>query len=552
MAALEAHPSDDPSSISFAELEPSYAAEEGQTRDALLAIAAGWWVVAGMIFVAGLVLAWQVVQTTTHATNHERSVLQAIGATRGELATATMLVVAPAMVVGTAIGVAVSILASPLASVGLARSIEPYPGSIVVSGGVIAGGGVTMVIVALTIAVLAVGSAGARRSARYMRPAPWPRLVRPIAAVLGAREALGRRVRDSGRTSVLVAALAIAGMVAAIAVAASIAYLGDDPTLTGSTPARVLDSGESTDLLDEALPFVTSDPRVGFAATYHIFFPNFADGTETTAIAIDVLRGDFAPTILHGEPPIHPDEAVLGPATLEVMNVDVGDTVQLMGDTGEPVDFEVVGSGLFPQGDFDFDAGVGLTAAGATRVIGDPHDNAAIHGLIFDWSPDVDAAAADASVGIDPFTDAESLAPPPVTNLAQVTGLVRLLAAVFAIMALAVLTHAALIAERKRRHDIAAVRALGLGHGAGPLSVVAHAFAVLAMSVMVGVPLGALVARTVWTRIAADAHFVPVTRLVPGQQLAAVACLALAASITLALPLLRSRQLRPITELRAE
>jgi hypothetical protein len=341
-------------------------------------------------------------------------------------------------------------------------------------------------------------------------------------------------------------------MIAAIAVSASIAHLRDDPRLTGSTSARVLDSGESTDQLDEALPFVKSDPRVGFAATYHIFFPHFADGTETTAIAIDVLRGDFTPTILHGEPPIRPDEAVLGPATLEMMNIDVGDTVKLIGETGQPVDFEVVGAGLFPQGDFDFDAGVGLTAAGSTRVIGDPHDNAAIHGLIFDWAPEVDSAAADASVGIDPFTDALSLAPPPVTNLARVTGLVRLLAAVFAMMALAALTHAAVTAERRRRHDIAALRALGLGHGAGPLSVVAHASTVLAMSVAVGVPFGALIARTVWTRIAADAHFIPVTTIVPGQQLAAVAGLALTASLALALPLLRSRQLRPITELRAE
>ena len=121
------------------------------------------------------------------------------------------------------------------------------------------------------------------------------------------------------------------------------------------------------------------------------------------------------------------------------------------------------------------------------------------------------------------------------------------------IMALAALTHAALIAERRRRHDIATMRALGLGHGAGPLQrrrshdhrpCDEHGRRRSTRSIGP--------ARTVWTRIAADAHFVPVTKLVQGQQVATIAGLALATSIALALPLFRSRQLRPITVLRTE
>jgi len=59
----------------------------------------------------------------------------------------------------------------------------------------------------------------------------------------------------------------------------------------------------------------------------------------------------------------------LGPLTLERLDKRVGDTVELRGDRGR-ADYEIVGSMLFPEGDFAHDDGLGMSVSGAERLVG--------------------------------------------------------------------------------------------------------------------------------------------------------------------------------------
>ena len=146
------------------------------------------------------------------------------------------------------------------------------------------------------------------------------------------------------------------------------------------------------------------------------------------------------------------------------MNAALGDEVTLADpDSGREGTFQIVGINLFPQGDLEFDDGVWVTNDGAARLIGDPHDNAEIHGLIYDWAPGIDPAAADASVGFR--SDLIGVAAPPVANLGAVVGLTRLLAIVFGVIVVALLWHASMIAGRRGRRELSTLQALGLVGG---------------------------------------------------------------------------------------
>jgi hypothetical protein len=226
---------------------------------------------------------------------------------------------------------------------------DPKPGAVVVSLPVLLVGGAG-VVVAIGLVVAAASARVATTRGRKTRPAGgYVPLGHPLPAVLGVRTAVGAAGRASvSRGSVVGGALATAGVVTAVAVGASIHHLREDLTLSGQDDGYSIDSSESAEVLDAALPVLAADTRLAYLGVAHVFFPELPDGQGSPAIAFD--------------------EIVVGPRLLRDADIELGDTIVL---AGQPV--EVVGIQVAPQpGNGSFGSTVTVLAESGTFTSEDP------------------------------------------------------------------------------------------------------------------------------------------------------------------------------------
>lgn len=535
-------------------LEPEATIADDDARDGLRAIAASLWVLGAVATLTGLAVVAQIVAVAARQARRESGALLAIGWTRPQVAAATIGLIAPAVLVGVALGLLGAIVASPLALVALARRVDPHPARIVISAPILALGGLVIVTVVVVLVTVTVRITGRRRRRTPTSSTRWPRLRHPLPVVLGTRAALGTTGSTATTRSVLGGCiLAVAGMGATVAIGASIANLTTDLTLSGQDDGYSIDSGEATTLLDEALPILEQDDRIAYLSVIHVFFPRVGDLGEVSAIGLDRRIGDEPISLVSGRAPNRDDEVLVGPATLEQLGLEVGDELTL-GDTRGDAAFRIVGTVLFPPGDFTFDEGVAVTASGASRLIGDPRVGAEIHSLSFDWEDGVDAEVANAALGIRVFGGGTSptLVPGTVRSIGQVRGVTQFLALLFAVLATGIVAHGLLAAVRRGRGDAGVLRSLGLGAGSARRVIVTQALTTTAIGLLIGLPTGLVFGRRIWDRLATSAHVVP-HAVFPAGTIALVA-LAIASAVALvaSVPAVRSPRATPTSASRTE
>lgn len=537
---------------------PSIYADDAATDDGLDTIATALRLLAAVLAVAGWVTLGLGLVRLARVALIDRYTLVALGWTRRQMAGVTTATFAPWVIGGIAVGVILGAVASPLALVGLARKVDPAPTAVRVDGVILFTVSIAAVMGAV-VTLLAVGlRAASSREPRRARRHWGPPLGRPIAVVVGVRNALFGEANGGGRASrgaVAVMAAGSAAAVAALMVSASIGRLQSDPSLSGQSSARVVDSGESVDVYDQALPLLEQDPRVATVAGVHVSF-DLTAGRDAglTSLIYDIRRGDIGASVLDGRIAQQPDEVALGPATLDRLGRTVDDRIELRGPNGNG-EYRIVGSILFPEGDFPHDDGAALTIAGADRVLGNTHDTAQIHQIAYAWADGVDADAADAQLRSDGFsilTNETALKPASVTNLAEVEALPRFLAAFIVVLSLVTLGHALSASARLRTKEVGALRALGVTRTGCAVVVVAHAAAILTVGVVVGLPLGLALGRETWAPIAHNANVV-VRAVAPwtATGVLLVAGVAAAALCTVG-PIWRVLRAQPATSLRTE
>ena len=538
--------------------EPSVYGDDGATDDGLATIATALRLVAAVAAIAGATTVVMALGRSTRAALRERTALVAIGATRRQLIGAALIVVFPAVAVGALLGVVLGVALTPDAMVGLAARIEPAAARTALEWPIVLGvlGGV---LVITTATVVAVAARGVRTVAPRVRPPiGLVHLDRPLPVVLGLRQAVAGEPELGGRTSraaLAVGVLGLVGVVAALTVSGSILNLRSDPYLFGSGgTARLIDSGESTEVFDEVMPLLAVDPRVASLSGLHISWGATLEGRDIALLAFDRRRGSLDPSIVEGRMPKGRGEVALGPATLERIGADVGERVVMEGPDGEAT-YRVVGSILFPEGDFSFDDGTAMTVAGAEPIVGDVHDTGSIHSVLFDWADGVDGAAADrelAKAGIRVFGASGGVEPAGVTNLGQVSELPKYLAAFLGVLALVTLGHALGVSSRRRTREQATLRVLGLTSRAGAAVVAVQAGVVATVALGLGIPLGFLLGNRIWSGIAENAHVVVRTVLPVAWVAVVVVAVVLATVLVAIVPVVRTRRIRPAQALRAE
>lgn len=440
----------------------------------------------------------------------DHRVLGALGVTRGQLTVAVAARAAAVAVVGAAIAAVLAVALSPVLLFGLARQAEPDRG-VAVDGGTLALG--VLVVIVVTVALAAASSAvQGRRLLRGSRVARSSRVASaatqlgaPPSATAGLRMALdtgGGRPPVPVRTSLVGAVASVAAVVVSLSFAASLDHLFATPPLYGWNWDALYGNPYTEDVASHATPILARSPEVGGYSTVS-FAQVEVDGLRTQALAFDTLQGSVLPSVVAGRAPDRPDEIAMGAVSLDRIGAGIGDVVTLQaGDASTHV--RVVGRVVLPGlGQYDVDGlgeGALLTQDGLERVADAPRNLFAVS-----FAAGVDASAVARTLSERLSIDLASLAvaPEEVANFGRVDSLPAVLAGLVATVGAATLAHVVMVGVRRRRRDLAVLKALGFVRRDLRATVGWQATTLAVIALVVGVPLGVALGRVTW-RIFAD------------------------------------------------
>ncbi|HEX2701174.1 MAG TPA: FtsX-like permease family protein [Acidimicrobiales bacterium] len=511
---------------------------------------------AGAALLAGLVLVGQALTRTVYAMAEPVLSLRALGLTNSELVGALVLPLALTAVVAGGVAVAGAVLFSERFPVGLARRLEPDLG-VHADWWVLAPGAALV-----TLVILAGAAYAAFRSTRRLRSdepvatrssvAGWARRAAPVPVAIGMGLALeGGRGRRSlpVRPALAGAVIGVVGVIGALGLVKGI----DDALASPSRSGQVWDAyvapteEHNGDSLGTAL---TEEAGVGAVAAFDRA-PLDVDGDGLPVYAIDAVKGHLSFVVLEGRAPARDDEAAIGPASAKALGKSIGDTVTVSSTKGTE-HLRIVGSALLAQTPHtEFDQGLWTTPGGLAEVDDRPPEGIDVEFVV----------KAKPGVGHDDLVQhlqsvygdvGEATYPQDVLLLRNVRTLPRALALFLVLLAVAAVTHALLTAVRRRRHDLAVLRAMGFRPRQNALCILSQSMTIAAVGLVVGLPLGAVAGRLAW-RWVADAtplvYVAPLALVAVG--LAAPGALA-TANLLAAVPARRAARLRPAEVLRSE
>jgi ABC-type lipoprotein release transport system permease subunit len=489
--------------------------------------------------------------------------LAAMGLTRAERGAAAVLELVPAIFLGAVGALVAALIVSYWMPFGFAGRVEPHPGFdadwvVLFPGALALFAGSVLLTVAVASRTIGVVRPAPRRVPLATRLAEAAR-ARPATAA-GLRMALerGRGARAVPVGMALAGAvLVIVGVTGALTFGASLRRMIDEPR------ARGFSWDVEVTIPPEAQQVLVDDTDIAhLTAVAHETLT--IDDVTVDARGLETLRGAPPDMVLEGRAPAAVDEIALGRQSLREMDADVGDVVHVVGVSGT-FERRVVGIAVFGGMDDDPALGEGamLTMASLEEIVrepgADPGSGLEGHGdgeFAVGYAPGVDATAATARLNerLNPDgygTDAPKT-PVELRRLQDVRGLPAALAIFIGVLGVIAIGYAFVTAVQRRRADLAMHKALGMTRAGVRAIVLIQATTTVLIGVLVGVPLGLLLARLVW-RVQVDnlgARFVVVA---PALLLAGVCLAALVlANVSSLLPARRAVRMRAATVLRTE
>ena len=510
--------------------------------------AVGWWILAALAALAalaGLAVVGQALARQSAVESEDHPILIAVGMSGRELFALDM---ARNLVVGLAGAVGAVVLAtalSPIAPLGEARLAEDSTGVAVDSLVLLLGALATVVV------VLALGIWPALRAARTRRmderagPSGPSVVVRhlvtlgaPPTAVIGVGNALERR---SGRSTVPLGSALLGMVLAVIALCAtgvfgaSLTHLTATPRLYGD-PEQLGFNPANTALLaslehDPAVTAITEGVGAGDVTV---------NGKIVGAIAGTPVKGPFLFSTVAGKLPVGDDQVGLGVSTMHLVGARIGSLVDITFAThsGAPhtEPYRVVSQVSFPQlgGFVSLGRGILTTTAGLIHVACLPGPQLALcrqkvaniggGGVRVTFVPGPSGKAAlDHYMAAYPSITSLPLAPTSLVNFGEAVNFPLIFGAMLAVFGAATLAHLLAVSVSRRRREVGLLKVLGFVNRQVVSTVSWQATTLALVGVLVGVPLGLVIGRTVWNAFANNLGVVPV----------AVVPLVLTAAITL-------------------
>jgi hypothetical protein len=483
---------------------------------------------AAAILLGGGILVAQVLGRSSSTIADDAVVLRALGMSRDHMGLATGLSHVIPAVVAAPVALGAALLASSHFPVGLGRRIDPDVGYHV--DWIIIGPGMALVVVLVLAASVLVGRGSAegrlRRQSTSKSSGAWRRSA-PVAIGLGATMAFetgrgGRRIPVV--PALLAATVAVMGVVASLTIDRGINYALHHPELAGvtwdasATPASDAQTGRN--VTPKLARHVIEAPGVRAAAVVDRDVINVGN-VGAPVFSVRPIAGASATPITFaltsGRAPRGRGEAAIGPATAKDLHVGIGDTVSV-GASHDRV--KIVGEALFPSDvHSEFDEGLWLAPAQFDAVV--PPIGPA--GSISDgrvvavrFEPGVSSQKGfehlQSALG-QLVTDIEPPdTPVELANLQNVRTLPQVLAVFLGLIAVAALGSVLFSCARRRGHELAVLRALGMTRGNIRTILNSQGTAIGLFGLVIGIPLGLVVGRLGWRAIAAR---VPLSEVAP-------------------------------------
>ena len=510
---------------------------------------------------AALLIAGQPIGRQLHLGADELPVLRALGETPAMTTGDGMIGVGGAIGTGTLLAVGVAISLSPLSPIGAVRQVYPDPGV-----------AVDWTVIAVGVVVL-VGGLGTATFAMARRRSPNratdQRLVsshrgsglsrRAAASGLPASVAVGIGFavdRGAGRRAVPVRS-AIVGMVLAVVVVtatltfgASLATLVTHPSLYGwNWSDELLAGGGASDIPQvQATRLLDHDPDV--VAWSGVYFGALEiDGTSVPVLGASPAAS-VAPPTLSGHAFDAPDEVVLGATTLAALHKRIGDTVTVGSGGASTTRLRIVGTAAMPAIGSNFsqhlEMGTGAILSSAlippvarnflnTPVTG---PNAIFVRLRHGASAgSLQTIATQLSTTADDGVGVQSVQrPAEIVNDRSLGTTPTLLGAALALGAVVAFGLTLIASVRRRRRDMALLKALGFTRRQLAVVVAWQSSVATAIGIVVGLPVGIVFGRALWDLFARDIDAVPAPTI-PALSIVLVALGALAlANLAAAVP----------------
>jgi hypothetical protein len=424
--------------------------------------------------------------------------LRELGLSRGISVVSVTAEYVPAAIAGTVLALVGAALGSMWFPTGLVGRAEVTRG-VQVDGVVFGVGALAIVLLVVARALVgAIRATAAPREIRATRTSWTDRVGNALspASGTGVRWAVGRAEGTRPTTAILATVIGIAGLLAVTTYTQQLDHVVATPATWGMPADAGSEVGDDPAVLAELRKGVEGLDAVDDISVYTLASRVDVDDVTMQVWAFDKVRGNIEPTIVAGRAPTRDTEAMLGTKTVGELNVAVGDTVRVVGTNKDPYELTVVGTGLFPNSDTD-EIATGIVTT--RRVLAALAPEEPRSGVVWNWKDggDIDGAIetlSERGADVSPPT-----VPPDIANMRILRSYPWWLAAFLVILAILACSNALIVSSRRRRHEMAVLGALGFRRGQlrGALATQGVTVGVLASAI--GIPLGLLVGKWVWT-----------------------------------------------------
>jgi FtsX-like permease family len=511
------------------------------------------------------------------------AVLRALGVTRGQAVLAAALPGVIPVLGGVALAVAGAVAVSPLAPVGPVRRYDPARGY--QADGLVLGAGAAVLAVALLVALAALAARSVRQRERGAR-AGSSAVARaaaaaglPATAVVGTRNTLepgtgGRAVPV--RSALLGAVAAVTAVVAAVVFNASLGGLASHPARYGWNWDLVIQAeasynsfipGKMEKLLKNE-PAVAGWSEFGFAQ-----LP--VDSQVVPVLGLRRETGTVEPPTTSGRALSGPGQIELGPVTLRQLGKKIGDRIRI---GIAPYERTVVITGTVTMPSFGVGAadhpslgrggmlGEDTLLAAEGQANGRPGVSGSLvvrpSAVAIDLAPGTTAEqrarlvhrVVDANPDGTPGGTYElrRVQASAVVNTEQMGGQPLALGAALAAAAVLSLALTVLSLVRRRRHELALLKTIGMTRRQIRAVIAWQTTLTLLIAVVIGGPLGVVGGRLAWRAFAGSLGVVPIVEVPLTVLILGLAVLVLAGDLLAMLPATVAARTRPAAELRTE
>jgi ABC-type lipoprotein release transport system permease subunit len=511
------------------------------------------------------------------------AVFRALGATRGQAALTAALPGVLPVLGGVALAVAGAVAVSPLAPVGPVRRFDPDRG--ISADGLTLGAGAALFCLALLglLAVLAVQSVRPRESAAGVGSSAVARAAAaaglPAAAVVGTRNAFepGAGVRAVPvRSALLGSVAAVTAVVTAVVFSASLGGLSTHPARYGWNWDLVIqaESGYGSFNPGVMKKLIKDEPAVaGWSEFAFAQLP--VDGRIVPALGLRRQAGSVQPPTTSGHALSGPGQIELGTVTLRQLGRKIGDRIRI---GVPPFEQTVVITGTVTLPSFGVGAadhpslgrgamiGEDILLAAVGQGGGRPLTSQSVP--VFSSAVAIDLAqgttAAQRARLVDRIVAANPDGTPggsyelhqarasAIVNTEQMGGQPLALAVGLAAAAVLSLALTLLSLVRRRRRELALLKALGMTRSQVRAVIAWQTTLTLLIAVGVGGLLGIIGGRLAWHAFAGSLGVVPIVEVPALALVLGLVALVLAGNLLASLPAAVAAWTRPGVSLRTE